>query len=60
MTTEEKKLIELLEFHINDKAVVASKMMHIKKLKHEISFYSGQYMAFNEIYSMLQNLKRTL
>jgi hypothetical protein len=60
MTQEERKLIELLEFHVNDKAKDASKMMNQKKLKHEIRFYHGQYTAFNEIYSMLQNLKRTL
>jgi hypothetical protein len=50
-------LIELLEFHLNDKAISAIKIMEQKTLLHERKFYHGQYMAFNEIYSMLQNIK---
>jgi len=57
MTPEQKKIIDLLEFYVNDKAKTASTMMNSKSIKHEIKFYHGQYMAFNEIYSMIQNLK---
>lgn len=60
MTPEQKKIIDLIEFYVNDKAKTASTMMNSKKQKHEIRFYHGQYMAFNEIYSMIQNIKRTL
>lgn len=60
MNIEQRKIIDLLEFHINEKAKIASKMMNQKSIKHEIRFYHGQYMAFNEMYSLLQNLKRTL
>jgi hypothetical protein len=60
MTQEQQKIIDLIEFHVNDKAKTACKMMNQKSIKHEIRFYHGQYMAFNEIYSLLQNIKRTL
>lgn len=50
-------LIELLEFHLNDKAMSAIKLMEQKTLLHERKFYHGQYMAFKEIHSMLQNIQ---
>lgn len=60
MIAEQRKIIDLIEYYVNEKAKIASKMMNQKSIKHEIRFYHGQYMAFNEIYSLLQNIKRTL
>ncbi len=54
---DSNSLIELLKFHLNDKAMSAIKLMEQKTLLHERKFYHGQYMAFNEIYSMLQNIQ---
>ena len=63
MTKEERKLIDLLKFHVNEKANNAT----TKKIRccdenktNRANFYQGQYMAFNEIYSMLLNLEKTL
>lgn len=53
-----KKDKDLLLFHANEKACIASKMMHAQQpdsLKSH--FYHGQFMAFNEIYSMITNIK---
>ena len=60
MTPEEKKLIELLKFHANDKANRSLKLKDSSEGKQESEFYHGQYLAFNEIYSMLINIERTL
>ena len=60
MTAEEKKLIELIEFHVNDKANHAAKMEADIIQQEKAEFWQGQYQAFNEIYSLLQNIKRTI
>jgi len=60
MTPEEKKLIELLKFHTNDKAKEALLLKDSSVGKQSDRFYHGQYCAFNEIYSMLINIERTL
>jgi len=54
---EAKKLLESIKFHINEKANQATSMKNSSKsMEHQI-FYHGQYMAFNEVYSMLNNIK---
>lgn len=63
MTSEEKKLLELLEFSVNEKANEATAQKRIcadERKTLRANFWQGQYMAFNEIYSMIQNIKRTL
>ena len=60
MTKEEKKLIELLEFSVNEKANKATSMMQSAKTSGKVDFYNGQHLAFSEVYTMLQNIKRTL
>lgn len=56
MSKEEIKLLELIKFHVNDKANDATKMMNdsVGDRRH---FYHGKYMAFNELYSLLINIK---
>jgi hypothetical protein len=51
-----KEMIEFLKFHANDKANMATKMINqqIPDSK-KAHFYHGQYMAFNEMYSLLTN-----
>ena len=44
------KLLDVLKFHINNKANIAAKNI-------DNDYHKGQYMAFNEIYSLLCNLK---
>lgn len=53
MTHEEIKLLELLKFTVNQKAVQASENMWDSQT---YEFWKGQYMAFNEVYSLLNNL----
>jgi len=52
-----KELLDSLLFHANDKANTASKIMNDEKEKNRKHFYAGQYMAFNEFYSLLTNIK---
>jgi hypothetical protein len=59
--TKRKKLFETLEFHINDKAnrAKAEKRIHADEQRSlRANFWQGQYMAFNEMYSLIQNLKQ--
>ena len=60
MTPEEKKLINLLEETLKDKSNKASSARDTHAKLHEIRFFEGQRQAFQEIYSVLQSLKRTL
>lgn len=61
MTPEEKRLIKLLESYCNDKIKLPSQIMNDHALTDiERFFWKGQYQAFSEMYTMLQNLKRIL
>lgn len=63
MTPEEKKLLELLEFSVNEKAnnATAQKQQCTDENKSlRANFFQGQFIAFSEVYTMIQNLKRTL
>lgn len=55
MTHEEIKLLELLKFTVNQKAVQASGLMNTGFVEID-NFWKGQYMAFNEVYSLLKNI----
>ena len=51
-----KEVIECLKFHVNKKANEATKMRYKANESGDKiieSFQQGQYMAFNEVYSML-------
>ena len=52
-----KELLELLLFAANEKANEATKLKNAQKSIAEKAFWQGQYMAFNEFYSLLSNLK---
>jgi hypothetical protein len=61
MTKEEKKLLELLEFSVNEKAKMASSMMNAERPDTpKKNYYHGRFAAFSEVYTMIQNIKRTL
>jgi len=56
MTKAEK---ENILFHINDKANTATEAKYKAELKGSLylrEFYQGQYMAFNEMYSLISNI----
>lgn len=57
---EDKKLIDLIMFHVNEKANTASGQMRKDYKEDTKNFHRGQYMAFNEVYSMLTNIKKTI
>lgn len=54
----QKKIINLLKFTINEKAVNASKQMrdYVNENKDKYNFSKGQYMAFSEVYLLLNNI----
>jgi hypothetical protein len=52
-----KELLELLKQTVNEKANGATKLMYQQTKKDKMSFWHGQYMAFNEMYSLLCNLE---
>jgi len=52
-------LIELLKFSVNEKADKATRMMLNAPNEDRRSFYHGQYLAFSEVYTMLQAIERT-
>lgn len=55
-----KKDKESLLFHINAKAVDAEKRRQASdylEIATEVAFWRGQYMAFNEMYSMVTNIR---
>jgi hypothetical protein len=54
---ETEKLIDVLLFTVNEKANKANKMMYSTLSEPRKHFYHGQYMAFCEIYSLLNNMK---
>lgn len=61
MSEETKKLITLLKFTINEKAnnATAQKQISIDENKsNRANYFQGQYMAFNEVYSLLINIER--
>ena len=60
MTQEEKKLIELYEFFLREKFNSTEEL--ILKAKHRVAvdMREGQKMAFQEMISFTENLKRTL
>ena len=50
-------LLELLMFIVNDKANQATSLMYQQKSNSLRShFYHGEYMAFCEVYTMLENM----
>ncbi len=51
--------MDAILFAVNEKAEEASQLMNLYKGgDHAIyEFYRGQYMAFNEVYSLLKNSK---
>ena len=53
---DEKKLFELLKFHVNKKANEATVIKQKAKDEEGRKFWQGYYMACNEIYSMLTNI----
>lgn len=56
MTTE--KLLKVLLFAVNEKANQAVALMNQHpKGSDKRHFYHGQYMAFNELYSLMSNQK---
>lgn len=55
----DEKTIELLKFTVNEKANNATRMRHKRNYDEEYdNFWKGQYMAFNEVYSLLCNLNK--
>jgi hypothetical protein len=54
----DEKLIDLLLFHVNDKANHATTQKQVATEDNR-QYWQGQYMAFAEMYSMLSNIKRT-
>lgn len=52
-----KELLELLKQTANEKANEATKMKAKETTKEMQNFWQGQYMAFNEMYSLLCNLE---
>ena len=57
LTAMEDKIMDANLFALNEKANQASQLMglyYLDPIKYE--FYRGQYMAFNEVYSMLKNV----
>lgn len=59
MSDKNTELLNLIKFYVNEKANDASKHMELNRNHNnkEFQFYYGQYMAFNEIFSMLSNIK---
>ena len=53
-----KELLDLLLFTANEKANGATKLMYQQTKKDKIAFWHGEYMAFNEMYSLLYNLEK--
>jgi hypothetical protein len=53
-------LIDLLLFSANEKANQATKLMNEQTMPEKKSFWHGNYMAFNEMYSLLSNLKERI
>jgi hypothetical protein len=53
---DEKKILELLIFHVNKKANEATEIKLKAKDEEGRKFWQGYYMACNEIYSMLTNI----
>jgi hypothetical protein len=49
------KEIEAIMFAVNEKANEAAKKIHEVEDKVQSEFWHGQYMAFNEVYSLLKN-----
>lgn len=60
MDSNSKRLLELLMFTVNRKAMDASERMNAcNKILSEHEFHKGQYMAFSEVYTLLSHeLKR--
>ncbi len=56
----EKSLMDLLLFSANEKANQATKLMNKQTTFEKKSFWHGNYMAFNEMYSLLSNLKEKI
>jgi len=56
MAKTTKELIDLLKFTVNEKAKTATTLKNTTAFS---EFHRGQYMAFNEIYSMLLSIERT-
>ena len=55
----EDKTLDAIMFAVNEKANNASKLMEQYRNTNMVkcSFWLGQYQAFNEIYTMLNNSK---
>lgn len=49
------KEIDAIMFAINQKANEAAKKIHEVEDEIQSEFWHGQYMAFNEVYSLLKN-----
>ncbi|MDD4527770.1 MAG: hypothetical protein PHF25_07045 [Candidatus Margulisbacteria bacterium] len=52
--------MDLLLFSANEKANQATKLMNKQTTFEKKSFWHGNYMAFNEMYSLLSNLKEKI
>lgn len=53
---DEKKLLELIKFHVNKKANEATEIKQKAKDEEGRKFWNGYCLACNEIYSMLTNI----
>ena len=51
----EDKKMDALIFAVNKKAEYAANKMHEVEDEDKRQFWRGQYMAFNEVYSLLKN-----
>lgn len=60
MTQEQKKLIDLLKFTINEKANVCTRAIQLATTEHKTDYLAGQRAAYSSIYTMLENMERTL
>ena len=52
---EAAKLLETLMFTVNEKAKEASKRKMASTTEKDQCFQHGQFMAFNEVYTLLSN-----
>lgn len=53
-----KELLELLKHTVNEKANEATKIKQTQPTPALKYFWQGQYMAFNEMYSLLCSLEK--
>lgn len=60
MTKEEEKLLDLYMHFLKEKADSANNLLQRAGLKAEQNYRHGQYLAFTEMISFTETLKRTL